>query len=212
MDPRPSADIVERDERPEVARQSPRSPTWFWWVLTALLLSVLVIIATWFDAGFVPTRPYLAGNAEAEPPYPYPTPCIPVISQPEFPLWYPGAINTVEEPISPEEDANWTPLLFTRTFQTLDSPGAVLDFYQKGMPNDGWRSEYVPPEVTKTPGIWWPLDLDPAVGTLPGIVGILAFIEPCPYSYHFHYVHVVVRRPSGSSPTVVNMRVYEYRH
>jgi hypothetical protein len=217
MRPGPDFDKQAQDERAQYVQRTP-SP-WFsrrakgalrlflsvfpWVASIAVLGAVALFLLSPQDRTIVSTT------------LPTRTPCAEAIIDAIHPPTYPNATQPADIPITEQEAEEWTSLMFTRTFQTLDSPRAVLDYYRDIMTKEGgWGSGFVsydPSQVTKTPGASKPDWVEPEVASMPGLVEVLRFTELCPYSYHFHYVDVTVRS-SSSGPTLVALRVYEYRH
>src|SRR5207302_732177 len=98
-------------------------------------------------------------------------PCSSMLIDVDHPPLSAHATKVSDIPVTLQEEENWTSLMFTRTFQTPDSPNSVLDYYQKIMPGEGWEPPIAIPLYTPaTPRPNW---LEPEVANMPGIVGVL---------------------------------------
>src|SRR5204863_4783113 len=117
MNPIPTTGPGEHDE---VVQRSPKMGLRFQWVFTLALVSSVGFIAAIY---FVAERK----SETAQLPFHTPTPCTPQIFDVSPPA-YPNEQNTSINSRPAEGAENWYPLLYTRSFQTTDSPQSVLQF------------------------------------------------------------------------------------
>ena len=117
----------------------------------------------------------------------------------------PHATEVAIIPATEQEIRDWYSIEYTRTYQTVDSPQSVLDYYRKAMADEGWvppyKLSYEPALATKTPGELMPAWLEGEVEAFPTWWALCISWNSVRFlSDHPHYVEIVVRAPKEAQP------------